>query len=415
VKILCPKINNYYIHLQRHYLQQISLKFVFQLLFMKLRLSLVLFLTGACVFIYSCSVSKKAAENETISHLKFLDEFDVSYNWNFQNTAVGGLSGIDYNPDSNVYYMICDDRSERNPARFYEAKIIINKNKIDSVAFTGVKFLKTESGNVYPDSHTDPYHTPDPEALRYNPINNTFVWSSEGERIVKPGKLVLEDPSITEIDVDGNYIDTFKLPEQLHMHPDESGPRQNSVFEGIAFGDNYKTLFASVEEPLYNDGSQAGLNDSTGITRILQFDIVSKKPVAQYAYILDPVAHVPVPSNAFKINGIPDILSIGKNKFLVIERSYSTGRPACTIKVFLADISSAENINDIASVKNMPSLKTITKKLLLNMDDLGIYIDNIEGVTFGPLMPNGKRSLLFVADNNFNPAEKTQFLLFEIE
>ena len=49
------------------------------------------------------------------------------------------------------------------------------------------------------------------------------------------------------------------------------------------------------------------------------------------------------------------------------------------------------------------------------MDDLGIYIDNIEGITFGPILPDGKRSLLFVADNNFNPLEKTQFLLFEIE
>jgi hypothetical protein len=49
------------------------------------------------------------------------------------------------------------------------------------------------------------------------------------------------------------------------------------------------------------------------------------------------------------------------------------------------------------------------------MDDLGIYIDNIEGVTFGPTLANGKKSLIFIADNNFNPLEQTQFLLFEIE
>jgi hypothetical protein len=44
-----------------------------------------------------------------------------------------------------------------------------------------------------------------------------------------------------------------------------------------------------------------------------------------------------------------------------------------------------------------------TKKLLLNLDDLGIYIDNIEGVTFGPVLPNGHKTLGMVADNNFNP------------
>lgn len=364
---------------------------------------------------FSCVTAKHTTDTGSVNHLKFLAEYDIPYNTNFKNTIIGGLSGIDYNAASNIYYLISDDRSDKNPARFYEAQIIINKNKIDRVAFKDVKFLKNDSGYNYPNSRSDPYHTPDPEALRYNPKNNTLIWSSEGERIIKPGRVILEDPSVTEIGVGGNYMDTFQLPSQLHMHADESGPRQNSVFEGVTFADNYKSLFVSVEEPLYNDGLQSGLNDSAGITRILKFDMASKKCVAQYAYILDPVAYPPVPANAFKINGIPDILSIGKNKLLVIERSYSTGRLACTIKLFLADISSAENINNISSLKNMPRLKPISKKLLLNMDELGIYIDNIEGVTFGPILPDGKRSLLFVSDNNFNPIEKTQFLLFEIE
>ena len=48
------------------------------------------------------------------------------------------------------------------------------------------------------------------------------------------------------------------------------------------------------------------------------------------------------------------------------------------------------------------------------MDDLDIFIDNIEGVTFGPTLPNGHNTLLFVADNNFQPFEKNQFLLFEV-
>lgn len=49
------------------------------------------------------------------------------------------------------------------------------------------------------------------------------------------------------------------------------------------------------------------------------------------------------------------------------------------------------------------------------MDDLGIYIDNIEGVTFGPALPNGHKTLLFIADNNFNAVQKTQLLLFEVK
>ncbi len=370
------------------------------------------------IYCSSCSVIKQSSGQIALSdsnHLKFLDEYDVPFNAQFHNTIIGGLSGIDYNPQDKHYYLISDDRSAKNPARFYVARIVLGENKIDSVVFTGVRFLKDSTGKDYPNSHTDPYHTPDPEALRYDAKTNTFVWSSEGERIVRPGKIVLEDPAITEITPEGKYVDTFELPSQLHMHADESGPRQNSVFEGVTFDDQHKNLFVSVEEPLYNDGPRAGIDDSTGLNRILKFDMITKKPVAQYAYITDPVAYAPTPSNGFKINGISDILFLGNNKLLVIERSFSMGRMACTIRICIADLSQAENINDVASLKSKLELHTATKKLLLNMDDIGIYIDNIEGVTFGPKLADGKQSLIFVSDNNFNPLQKTQFLLFEIE
>ncbi len=165
---------------------------------------------------------------------------------------------------------------------------------------------------------------------------------------------------------------------------------------------------------MYNDGSRAGTNDSTGIIRIIKFDAISKKVVAEYAYTIDPVAYLPTPEGAFIINGIPDILSLGKNKLLVTERSFSTGRPACTIRVYFADLSKADNVRGMNSIKDKP-VKMVTKKLLLNMDDLKIYIDNIEGATFGPTLANGHKSLLFISDNNFDPREKTQVLLFEVE
>ena len=137
------------------------------------------------------------------------------------------------------------------------------------------------------------------------------------------------------------------------------------------------------------------------------------KSIAQYAYKLDPVAFAAVPENEFKINGVPDILSIGNNKLLVIERSFSTGRIPCTIKLFIADLGKADDVTNI-TLKDNKTFTPAKKTLLLNMDELGIYTDNIEGVTFGPPLPNGHRTLLFIADNNFSEQEKAQVLLFEI-
>ena len=197
------------------------------------------------------------------------------------------------------------------------------------------------------------------------------------------------------------------------MQAIEKGPRRNEVLEGITFADNYKTLYANIEAPLYEDGPRAGLTENKAFIRIYKFDIESKKNIAQYAYKLEPVAYPAKPDTAFKINGVSEILSLGNNKLLVMERSFSTGLLPCTIKLFIADLNGATDIRTV-TLKDNQSFTPARKSLLLNMDDLGIYIDNIEGVTFGPLLPNGHKTLLFVADNNFTVLQKAQVLLFEV-
>ena len=250
--------------------------------------------------------------------------------------------------------------------------------------------------------------------MRYNPVTGQMIWTSEGERIIRGKDTVLGNPAITLISPQGNYIDSFHLPANLLMRITEKGPRQNGVLEGMSFANGYKTLYVNVEEPLYEDGPRAGIADNNAWIRIYRFSVATKKSVAQYAYKLDPVAYPPTPPGAFIVNGVPDILSIGNNQLLVVERSFSTGRLPCTIKIFLTDMNGATDISGTLSLKEAPATKPLSKKLLLNMDDLGIYVDNIEGITFGPNLSNGHRTLSLVADNNFVAVERTQFFLFEI-
>ena len=86
----------------------------------------------------------------------------------------------------------------------------------------------------------------------------------------------------------------------------------------------------------------------------------------------------------------------------------------CTIKIFIADLEKATDSKENISLVQTPPAKMASKKLLLNMDSLGIYVDNVEGITFGPTLPNGHKTFLLVTDNNFAAFEKTQFFLFEI-
>lgn len=368
----------------------------------------------SALFILSvgCSISSKL--EKPLPALTFLDEYTIPYGFSFDSTPVGGLSGIDYDPVSGRYFSICDDRSDLAPARFYTYNIQFSNNKFDTIVFLKKTVLKDRSGQPYPSSAKgNKAGAVDPEALRWNSCKQHFIWTSEGERIVNNTDTILKNVAVTVIDTNGNYIDTFLLPSQLIMSYLEKGPRRNGGLEGFTFGKDCREVFVSVEEPLYNDGPGASTGDSSAVVRIIKYNVKSRKPLAQYAYEIDPVAHVPTPASAFKVNGISDILYLKNDRLLIIERSFSTGRTSCTIKLFIADLAGAGDISNLESLKNV-SYKKLKKRLLFNMDDLGIFIDNIEGVTFGPKLPDGNQSLIFIADNNFNPLEKNQFLLFQI-
>jgi hypothetical protein len=50
----------------------------------------------------------------------------------------------------------------------------------------------------------------------------------------------------------------------------------------------------------------------------------------------------------------------------------------------------------------------------VDLDELGIPLDNVEGLTFGRRLPDGRRSVVLVSDNNFAAGEFTQFLRFAL-
>lgn len=355
-----------------------------------------------------------AQKPDTISSLRLIGEKEIENALSFKGTTVGGLSSIDYDSRRGVYYMICDDRSAINPARFYTAKIFFTAKGIDSVVMVHVDTLLQPDGTVYPNAKQNPAHTPDPEAMRYDPLRKRLIWSSEGERIVRGKDTVLQHPSIHISSLHGRFRDSFRLSPNLRMQATEKGPRQNGVLEGMSFDHNYQTLYVNAEEPLYEDGPRANLTDNHPWIRIYRFDVRTRKNTAQYAYQLDPVAYPPTPANAFMVNGVPDILAIGGNQMIVMERSFSTGRLPCTIKLYLTDLGKAGDIRHNLSLRQTPPAKPLTKKLLLNLDSLGVYVDNVEGMTQGPRLLNGHQTLVLVADNNFNAFEKTQIFVFEI-
>ncbi|MBV7528586.1 esterase-like activity of phytase family protein [Chitinophaga sp. sic0106] len=375
----------------------------------------LLFCLLAALTFFSCSTSRKMVKTPpAIGQLRLIGKQVLPHNMPFEGTTTGGLSGIDYDAKRQQYYLICDDRSDLNPARFYTAKLYFSQHSFDSVRITHVTTLLQGDGKPYPNKFTNPARTPDPEALRYNPAHDFMVWSSEGERIVNANDTILANPSLTIMQRNGQYVDTFTLPQIFRMQAGNKGPRRNGGFEGLAFSADNKQMFVSLEEPRYEDGPRADVNVHNAVTRILRYDVASRQPLAQYAYQLDPVAYPPVSKDSFRINGIADIMYLGADKLLVLERSFSVGVKDCTIKLYTADLTAATDVSGINSLSENKNYTPVKKQLLYNFESLQTYIDNIEGVTFGPILPNGHPSLVFAADNNFSAAEESQFFVFEV-
>jgi len=365
------------------------------------------------LLLQACSPSKKIIIGSGISALKFINVYEYPKATSLKETIIGGLSGIDYDSKKNVYYIICDDPSSKGPARFYTASVLLTEKGIDTVVIRDVTFFRNEKGETFPDITKDRIHSADIEALRYDATRGEFIMSTEGQRVINADTTLIQNPAVMIMSSTGNYIDSFSLPPVMHFQKTENGPRHNEVFEGLDFDESHRYLYVSVESPIYEDGIKPAGADTTGWSRIIKFDRETKKAVAQFAYPLDAVPYPANPPGAFKINGISDILYLGKNKLLVIERGYSTGRVPSDVRIYMADMNGAEDISEKA-LKAYKIKRPVQKKLLIDMSKIGVYIDNVEGASFGPVLPNGHRTLLFVSDDNFDRKQRTQFFLFEV-
>ncbi|MGH2415320.1 MAG: esterase-like activity of phytase family protein, partial [Microcystaceae cyanobacterium] len=234
--------------------------------------------------------------------LTFLGQAIFPTNTFYQGTQVGGLSGITYNPDLGVYYIISDDRSSINPARFYTATIDptqFNANGVNSgVTFTGVTTL------LQPDGQPFAAFSLDPEGIALLNDNSVYV-SSEGEvstnRIINP---FVNQFGIANI-ANGQQSQALPIPSQFIPQPASipttSGVRNNLALESLTVTPDRRYLFTASENALVQDGPTATLTNGSP-SRILQYDLATGQPIAQFLYNTDPVALSPNPANQFNTN-----------------------------------------------------------------------------------------------------------------
>ncbi len=338
--------------------------------------------------------------------LAYIGQQIIPHDTAYKDTVVGGLSALDYNRATDRFVAICDDRSKHNPARFYELRLAYEADGFNGWQLTDRHYIRRPDGSHFPKPAFFGRTEVDPEALKIAPGGKSYFWTSEGD--AKHGVR----PLIREMSLDGAHIRDFDVPEKYI--PDgrqRRGVRDNLAFEALTVETDQRTLTVATEGPLVQDGPAATVKHGAPV-RFLQLDITSGAARHEYVYPLDPVHRESLPFGNFSINGVVDILAVSDGRYLVVERSFSTGA-GLSIRLYLAERGAATDVLGRESLKG-GGYQPMTKRLLLDLGRLGLAIDNIEGMTFGKRLEDGRRSLVLVSDNNFRSAQATQLLAFAV-
>jgi len=366
----------------------------------------------------SCALPRINAQQRTFLDisLEFLGEYELP-KMKFQDTTVGGLSGITYDRQRDRFYAISDDRSNVAPARFYTLKLDLNNNKLQNIEIENVTFLKPSEGETYPKG------TIDPEGIVLTPQGTLFI-ATEGF----PRELFA--PFIGEFDLKTGLLKQNLPMLQTYLpnsdgKPQERGVQENLGFESLTLNPTGSLpstgepirLFTVTESALIQDkdplqkDEQGNYKPQITKCRLLHYLISDGPPIiiSEHLYPLSPN-----PPGAI-YHGVTELLAIDQGgHFLSLERSF--GLTGFDAKVYQIFTGTATDTSRIASLKGeIKAVQPVKKQLLLDLQELGIKLDNLEGITFGPRLSDGSQSLILMSDDNFKQEQTTQFLLFRMK
>lgn len=349
-----------------------------------------------------------------VTDVEFLGEVVIPTGETFDDTEIGGLSSITYDRGRGVYHTLSDDQGNRptgDPVRYYSAKIDLADRSLDDgdVEFVSMTQLFESKKTAFAPGGLDP------EGFVLA-REGQFFMSSEGNIFASP----IIDPFIYRYNSQGRVTAALPIPDQYVPNGVDWGVRFNLGFESLNLTPDGRHLVTAGEGALFQDGPASTFTNGS-LARILVYDVRKRVAVAEYVYEVAPWAE---PSAIFGVNGIVEVLPIDDmGTMLVMERSFSVGGVLGdgTGNVVVINEISTIGATDVLGIDALYeggspiALIPVSKREIFAFDDLGIPIDNIEGMTFGPILPDGRRTLVIVSDNNFSPGQFTQFIVLALD
>jgi hypothetical protein len=263
-----------------------------------------------------------------------------------------------------------------------------------------------------------PLH-PDQNFARWelgSPIQLQLPFSVDLEGIVLvPGAFIVADEQgarLVEVDGGGRFRREISLP------PHFSTARANKSLEALSMTPDRKHLFTTSEGTLECDGPMP-TNTTGALLRILRIGFPTGDS-NEHAYLTDPLPH-----REGGDYGVADLVAISDEEVLVLERGWTrgVGNTARIYHVSLDDEASSCSATPALSA----SVAVLAKELLVDLktlhaDDLPAaeeaqpspLLDNFEGMALGPLLPDGRSSLILVSDDNSRAEQRARIVVLAL-
>jgi hypothetical protein len=332
---------------------------------------------------------------------------------------LGGLgSAIAYSGQGNRFVMVSDrgpaDGTVSFPCRMHLLDIVVTSEGRPEVkaSLRDTVLLKDEEGRPFLGmaSAFDPAHPA--ASLRLDP---------EGVRVGRDGSIFISDeygPYLYQFAANGKRLRSIRIPDKFRIvHPrakeedelkaNKSGRVPNKGMEGLALTPDGRKLVAALQAPLIQDGGRAGTN-----CYLVEIDLAT----GASRELLYPLEKSGL--------GLSEILAVNDHEFLVIERDGLHGKEARHKKIVRIDITKATDISTQGSLpaKGLPQgVVPVKKQLFLDLLDPrhGLagsdFPGKLEGLAFGPNLPDGRRLLIVSSDNDFKAEQPTWIYAFAID
>jgi hypothetical protein len=345
----------------------------------------------------------------------------------FPANIFGGISAVDYSGAGNDYWFLADrgplDGAVDWPCRLHKVRLnFANSDSNQAAAKLTAEIIETvflEDAHGHRFTGLASALTPsdehpvrlDPEGLRVSPQGTFYISDEYGPRLM-------------EFSRDGRLLRELVMPAhyqcacpattwQEELPQNVSGRQSNRGMEGLAISGDGNRLFGMMQSPLLQDCQRVDKTAKPrGCNCRLPVFSATGDLEAEYVYQLD--------NESLKLN---EILECGPDQLLTIERDGLPGASAACKNLMLISLREATNVVGRAEAltdQGAKNVKTVRKQVLLNLLDPKWHLagdqmpEKIESLAFGPDLPDGRRLLIVVSDNDFEMDHPTHVYAFAI-